>query len=190
MTAAQLVHSYCCPILVMERNTLQKSRRSVPPRLHPRGRACCLFLKLYPSLHGFGPGYCPCIHITSWDHTHTSLLVGPVSINCQETLHIMYNVHKTTSLEIRHKKGWKIHIYIALLERNGHKWSLETKETRLKPRRTRELGSPSVPVWGSGRCTGEVWAGGEGARSLLLPQLQSKLFSLFCYTCLFQSKSC
>lgn len=174
----------------MERNTLQNSRRSVPPRLHPRGRACGLFLKLSPSLHGFGPGYCPCIHITSWDHTHTSLLVGPVSINCQETLHIMYNVHKTTSPEIRHKKRWKIHIYIALLERNGHKWSLETKETRLKPQRTRELGSPSVPVWGSGRCTGEVWAGGEGARSLLLPQLQSKLFSPFCYTCLFQSKSC
>lgn len=52
----------------------------------------------------------------------------------------MYNVHKTTSLEIKHKKRWKIHIYIALLEWNGHKWILKTKETRLKPWRTRELG--------------------------------------------------
>lgn len=125
----------------MERNTLQNSPRPVPARLHPRGRACPLFLKLPPSRNGFGPGYCPCIHITSWDHTHTSLLVHPVSIHCQETLHIIYNVHKTTSIEIGHKRRWKIHIYFHSLEWNGHKWSLKTKETRLKLRRTRQQGS-------------------------------------------------
>lgn len=72
---------------------------------------------------------------------HTSLLVSPVSLCCQETLHIIYYVHKTTSLGIRHKRRLKNLIYIALLEWNGHKWSLKTKETRLTPWRTREVGS-------------------------------------------------
>lgn len=81
--------------------------------------------------------------------THTHPCLCNVSIPCQETLHIIHNVHKTTSLEIRHKGRWKIHIYIALLEWNGHKWSLKTKETRLKPWRTRELGS--YPFWCGGQ---------------------------------------
>lgn len=174
----------------MESNTLQ-NRQTVPARLHSRGRAYHRFLKLSHLLHGFGLEHCPCIHITSWDHTHThtSLLVCPVSLHCLETLHIIYNVHKTTSLGIRHKRRWNIHIYIALLEWNGHKWSLKTKETRLEPWTTRELGSYPFQCGDQTAALGR-YEQEERVSDLMLPQLQSKLFSPFCHTSLSQSKSC
>lgn len=98
-------------------------------------------------------------------------------------------LNKTTGLEMRRKRRCKIYIYIVLLAWDDQEWGLKNKETKVKPWRTRKLGSHTFQCGVRQMCKGGM-SRRRGCKISAAATATKQAAPSFLPTSLFQSKSC